>query len=292
MSIVSSASAWAATVVPVTATIEQMTAALRGTALEQYTVDEGVSGTLIIEDVDPGRLLELWRAARAVVPVTGRWPVFTPPGGLYAEPTDDEVAALAAAARTIDPWPVYERHRGESPLTESQRNSYLYTLAADGLPADEAAAAAGPRTEGELDRWWFERVVADPARTAEMQEKYGPLAGTGRWHDVSEAQLVLLPTDKQWLAPAWISYFGAARADGYEAWAAAMIEWETRWGAELVAAWGTMLQYVVARRPEPDEHAWQLAGQLLALGGNLEMDRWQLALAVTVGDAWFLHDRP
>jgi hypothetical protein len=44
------------------------------------------------------------------------------------------------------------------------------------------------------------------------------------------------------------------------AWAAAMRQWDQRWGAALVAAWGTRLQFVAERRPEPGPHAWEVAG--------------------------------
>jgi hypothetical protein len=53
-----------------------------------------------------------------------------------------------------------------------------------------------------------------------------------------------------------------------------------------------MLQLVSARRPRDGDEAWQLAGEIKQLGGSLQMDRWQLALALAEGDAWFLHDRP
>jgi len=36
----------------------------------------------------------------------------------------------------------------------------------------------------------------------------------------------------------------------------------------------------------------ELAGQLKAVGGSLQMEQWMLALAVSRSDAWFLHDRP
>jgi hypothetical protein len=71
-----------------------------------------------------------------------------------------------------------------------------------------------------------------------------------------------------------------------------MRQWEQRWGAALVAAWGTMLQFTAQRRPEPGPQAWKLAGQLMAVGGSLQCEQWQLAIALTRGDAWFLHDRP
>ena len=53
-----------------------------------------------------------------------------------------------------------------------------------------------------------------------------------------------------------------------------------------------MLQLLTTRRPTAGARAYDLAGQLLRIGGSLDVHRWQLALALTEGNAWFLHDRP
>ncbi len=272
--------------------IEETAAALHGTALDGHRVEEGIGDTLILENIDPDHVLAAWRAARSVLPVTGRWPVFTGPGDLHWEPTDADVAQLAAAADAIDPWSVYRRYRGDSELDDWHVQDYVRAFLGHEVRELAAAELSAPMTQHELDRWTYERILADPALATAMQHKYASMATTERWHSMDAVQLVLLPTPKQWLAPAWIVYFGAARDQGYEAWAAAMMQWEQRWGAELVAAWGTMLQYVVTRRPAPGAEAWELAGQLLAVGGSLQMEQWQLASALTCGDAWFLHDRP
>ena len=42
---------------------------------------------------------------------------------------------------------------------------------------------------------------------------------------------------------------------------------------------------------KPDD-AWDLAGEILLLGGNLEWARSDFALALLRADHWFLHDRP
>jgi hypothetical protein len=53
-----------------------------------------------------------------------------------------------------------------------------------------------------------------------------------------------------------------------------------------------MLQLVVDRPPQDPRDAWTVAGQLLAVGGSLQLSRSELALALPGSDAWFLHDRP
>lgn len=147
-------------------------------------------------------------------------------------------------------------------------------------------------TQAAIERWIWETLLTDPKLAERGHQIAARLVGTQTWCTPRQVQLVLLPTSTQWLAPAWISYFGAARPQGAEGLAAAIRQWERRWGAELVACWLTMLQFIVSRQPAPGEQAWQLAQPLMAVGGNLQMPPWQLALAVTRSDAWFLHDRP
>ncbi|MGC4812725.1 DUF4253 domain-containing protein [Micromonospora sp. DT228] len=266
--------------------------ALRGTALAGHPVEEGLGGTILVGDVDPTRLREAWQAAHSVLPVTGRWPVFTLPGGLDHEPDAAEIDELDRASRTVDPWSVYRRYVDEEPL---DRKRVEYSVRA--APGDEFVATALDQlgdtiTAAALDRWTYDALLADPSLAARAARYHENLAGVGSWHTFDRVQLVLLPTASQWLAPAWVGYHGAG-GDGWDAaWAAAMREWDQRWGAGLVAAWGTMLQFVVDRPPRPGQQAWELAGQLLAVGGSLQYQQWQLALAVAGSDAWFLHDRP
>lgn len=255
-------------------------------------MEEGIGGAVLVGDVDPGRLLEAWRAARTAAPVTGRWPVFTLPGDLHHEPTAVEIDDLERAAREVDPWTVYRRHRDEHPMEPWQVESYVRTfLGAERLPLADGLLTV-PTSEAALDRWTYETLLADPALAENARRWYESLVGTRTWHPVREAQLVLLPTTSPWLAPAWIGYFGASFPGGPEAWAAAMRQWHRHWGAELVAAFSTTLQFVVSRQPQPGMPAWELAGQLLAVGGSLQHEQWQLAMAVARSDAWFLHDRP
>lgn len=272
--------------------LRTIAAALHGTVLQDHPVEEGIGGTVIVDDVDPGRLLDAWRAARAVTPTTGRFPVFTLPGDLHHEPTPAEIDDLALAAGAVDPWAVFRRHRDDRPMEPWRIESYVSAfLGAEGL-SSAAGPPPAPRTEPELDRWLYDTLLADPVLADHARRYYEPLVGTRTWYPVREAQLVLLPTTSPWLAPAWIGYFGATRPGGPEAWAAAMRQWHRRWGAELVATFVTTLHLVVSRQPQPGPPAWELAGQLLAVGGSLPHEQWQLAMAVARNDAWFLHDRP
>jgi hypothetical protein len=72
--------------------------------------------------------------------------------------------------------------------------------------------------------------------------------------------------------------------------------WRERFGAELVANWGTMLQFVVARPPQDLEAAyalavehWEVASDTMVLPGVPIRDH---ARALIGRDTWFLHNRP
>jgi hypothetical protein len=272
--------------------VGDVAAALRGTILEGHPVQKGLGGTLLVDEVEPAQLLPAWRAACSAMPVTGRWPVFTVPGGLYHEPEPDELAELELAARTLDPWAVYRRHRGDEPQDVSDIEDYVEAFLGSAEVPRALEQLTGPVTEKDVQRWTYDTLLADPPLADRAFSGSEYLVGTSRWQTWPEVQLVLLPTVSPWLAPAWLTYHGATRPDGPAAWAAAMLRWHQRWGAALVAGWGTVLQFVAERRPRPGRQAWELAGQLMALGGNLECEQWQLAIALTRSDEWFLHDRP
>ncbi|MFE9658131.1 hypothetical protein [Micromonospora sp. NPDC006431] len=40
------------------------------------------------------------------------------------------------------------------------------------------------------------------------------------------------------------------------------------------------------------DEAWTATGQLKALAPNLNLSRWEVAVALPAGDAWFVHNRP
>ncbi len=265
---------------------------LHGTALEGRPVEEGLGGTFLIADIGPDELLDGWRAARGVMPVTGRWPVMTLPGDLYHEPEPSELEELDLASQTVDPWSVFRRWTDDEPMSEWRIQEYVTSFLGAELVQRVNKQLDAPVTAAVLDRWTYDTLLSDPALAARAHERFGWSVGTQNWYRPSEAQLVLLPTPSQWLTPGWVSYFGATGDDRRQALCAALRQWERRWGAELVASWGTMLQLVVSRQPAAGGQAWELAGQLKAVGGSLQVEHWILALAVSRSDAWFLHDRP
>ncbi|SCF29397.1 protein of unknown function (DUF4253) [Micromonospora viridifaciens] len=272
---------------------DEIAAALRGTLLDGLPIEEGLGETLVVTGIEPTQLLPAWRAARAATPETGRWPVLTSVDEQWHDPSSEEIEALDRAARTVDPWTVFRWWGTDSQLGREDLHLWLPSRLGEDFAQRVGRDVTLPTTRLAVERLTWERLLADSAAVERGWRTVARLVGTGDWYTPSEGvQLVLLPTPMQWLAPAWLSYFGALRPQGPEGLAAAIWQWEQQWGAELVASWGTMLQFVVGRQPALGEQAWHLALQLLALGGNLEPSPWELALAVTRSDAWFLHDRP
>src|SRR5262245_26709795 len=195
---------------------DEIAAALRGTALDGLPIEEGLGETWVVTDVEPGQLLSAWRAARAAVPQTGRWPVLTDVDEQWQEPTTEEIEVLDQEARTIDPWTVY-RWWGAGALVEPENvprwvPSFLRQDVAEQARRD----LSRPTTLLAVARWTWEQLLADSTALEQAWRKAAPLVGTGCWYRPRQGvQLVLLPTPIQWLAPAWLDYFGATVvADG------------------------------------------------------------------------------
>jgi hypothetical protein len=290
---------------PVVSSADEIGEALRWTILGSMPVrpprnelPEGFplppdSDVLVIDGVEPGRVLEHWRAARDALPSTSRWPIAVAPGahGGFRQVPDDELAALEGAIVGMDDSRMFPRFVFDVPRAqEVWREGLEHVFPGAGLLAMMAAELPDPVLDREVDRWIHDRLMADPSLVALVEERLQSHIGTRAWFDPDTVELALLPTTSPWLAIEWVSYFGAYGDP--PAFVAALKRWHSTWGAELVAAWGTMLQFTVTRRPQQGEEAWELAGQVLAWAGSLQMSQWELALVLARSDTWFLHDRP
>lgn len=109
------------------------------------------------------------------------------------------------------------------------------------------------------------------------------------WYVPERAQFALLPTTSAWLSVAWLDYYGE---EDKAVLAACLRQWHEKWGAEIVASWGTMMQFVTPRRPEFGPDAVNLAYQQLTLAGNIGLLEIDLARILSHVDTWFLHARP
>jgi hypothetical protein len=123
-----------------------------------------------------------------------------------------------------------------------------------------------------------------------------PNASFGWFAPDEPVGLALLPIAEPCHAAAYLSFYGADGPGGHEALTRLMCSWQARSGAQLVANWGTMLQFVASNPPATLDDAFQLAVEhsrvapctTLLPGEGIR----HLARHLYRGERWFLHERP
>lgn len=269
--------------------LSEVAAVLRSTPLAALAVQDGPSGALVVPGIAPDRSHHAWREAYALLPVTGRWPVLVDrdPSDLR---DDIELADLDQEARSMDPWPYLHDEDDTDAADDDQVPLSFYTRGLRGVDVTADVLPPLPVSRQDLMRRAYDHVLSDPALTAQVLSTLRDVGSTDEWYLPDEVWLLLLPTAASWLAPPWIEFYGTAGEE--HDLAAALWQWHHRWDTRLVAGWGTMLQLEVHRPPAPGDDAWTAARQILALGPNLEIHPWELAVAVPHSEAWFIHNRP
>ena len=108
--------------------------------------------------------------------------------------------------------------------------------------------------------------------------------------------MVLLPTQHSWESLIHLYFYGADLPGQPEHLAALLRSWEGRFGVELWASYGTMLEFVVRTPPSSVEEAWPFAVEqfLVApvgfmLDGSSLRDR---ARWIVGEEHLHLHERP
>ena len=266
---------------------------LAATFLAGRPVEELGFGRLLVR-IQPEEVWPAWQAARSVVTASGRWPVAHTGWDPYVELTDvlpnppDDGTTLTSAL-ALDLSTAWHETWRDIPLTDE----WIPGLVARyGLSEDQARGfvAQGALLD-DVQRARLEQRVAAVAGDLDRIEVSPYLTDRDSLWFTPSGQatgIVFLTTDDPVAALADIDYFGGAGP----ALVAAGREWHEDYSAELVAAWGTMLQFIAPRRPVSLDDAWRLAGQQLRVGGSLQVDRDDLALALLRTDFWFLHERP
>jgi hypothetical protein len=107
--------------------------------------------------------------------------------------------------------------------------------------------------------------------------------------------LLLLPTTTSEAVIAYMHWYGACNTSTEKA-MQLLKQWHDRYGAEIVAHYGTMLHLKVKKKPESPAEAFVLATEQEAfapcttvLSGATLCD---LAIALMHRESWFLHERP
>jgi hypothetical protein len=278
--------------------MQQLQKAFAGTLLADGVVDD-LGPDLFVVDVHPDvPLVEAWRAARDLIPITGRRPFM--PGELdLPELTGTEVTDFAAAVGRAssdtalvfgspDDWPV------ERADVEAELRGYGLEPLLDEALLHLSFSASISVSRVAFDRWLYERVRRDEALVALLEPRLkDPWRSFHVGQDPVVSTLVLLPAASPSSVAAWMDWFPLHDDPrGRVEFGAVLEEWSARWGAEVVANDGVLVVLDVQRPPAGGEQAWELTHQVQHFAGSLQIDRWLLALLLERSRSWTLFERP
>ncbi|MBL8299030.1 MAG: DUF4253 domain-containing protein [Rhodanobacteraceae bacterium] len=272
-----------------------------------------------------GDAVTAWRELRERISESGRWPVLTLLQPFNRHSWDEQVRstdifsrfyylderkegrtgdtpeAIVAAATTTDAINAVSEMPEDNSLTlvdclsickESTKARFGKTPKI--LDSVDFLAKHSLKSQKSIERWFFDWELAncdEPLRFD--QEELGYL----NWYQPSHEPiaLVLLPTTENWESLAYINWF-ASQGSNSQTLVALLRHWHSRYRAELVAHYGTMLQLIACDRPQSPEDAFELAWQqhtiaqcTTILPGVSPRDH---ARALLRTERWFLHQRP
>lgn len=253
-----------------------------------------------------GSPIEVWRLARERVSATGRWPLLTTSWASAGDPAElsqnlfsrwgyqhgpvaDDLspAAIVAAAGSVDLKSFFAELR--SPATDEEWLDFIQSeLLAAGVEADATAIWA----DCGGDRFQFERALAERERALGLSD---PERGRQSTFEPDETLLALLPTMDGAESLAYMHWYGM-ECQRPEAYVRLLQDWSERFGAELYAHYGTMLEFTVSRPPADLDTALALADEhervapcTLSLPG---ISLRHYAEGLIGHRTWFLHERP
>lgn len=266
----------------------------------QQRPDEGVVWLL---HAGHGDWFDTWQLLRDLVPRTGRWPLavtnvdadWNPPplpGRRDLRPGQvmrrlaavDVPALLDELELDAEPEPLGDWLDFHLEDTEE--------LCGRAPTGDEVRAALGETTtEMAVERW----LLAWERRHCPGAGEGGPAHYLDWYEPGSDIKLLLLPRPEPWSAAAYVGHFGSEWPDS-DLRPALVRRWSERYGAEPVANWDTMQQFVVRRPPVTLDQAWEVArAQALLWYDTVALPGWtvrQFARDLVGRERWFLHLRP
>jgi hypothetical protein len=287
---------------------------LRGTLLGgrgvATVVLEGSRERIFAVDLQRDALRAEWSVARGLLAETGRWPLaaeghptkatanpaFIGRDGITRTPPTSPEEIDGAAHRALASLRTPRAQRGPpGPLSDLAAWQLGYTEQRCGAAprlADLADALGAEPDVISLERWLLEW---EEQRRPTSEPEY---AGHLGWFPLHKGMLMFFPTERGPQTLAYYEFYAEHGLVGATAQGLISIleHWCSRYGAELVANWGTMLQFIVQRPPETLEQAWELAleQQLVAPDTTNGPGVPLRAHARTLlrRPTWFLHCRP
>ncbi len=239
---------------------------------------------------------DVWKICRDRLEDTGRWPVVVDGHGLddpvqftRADPrelieraeTADVDAALEARANRALAYQSLDEAIAEAVLglkTEHQ-NEVEAELA-------RLRSSGELETYGQLQRWMLAWEVGNLPDGLKA-----PSDDHLEWTDWGNG-LLLLPTPRSWEVMSYLEFWGSPP----EVVTGLVRRWAEQYGAELVAHFGTILQFAVTRPPSTLQQALRLAWDQETVAECTTITRGVSLLdhaRVLVGRTqWLLHERP
>ncbi len=160
---------------------DEVAAVFRGTELDGLPLEEGLGDTGGVSVIEERQLLPAWRAARAATAETGRWPVLTAVDECWLDAESDQVEALEHAARTVDPWAVYHWWGTDSLIEPEDLHLGLPDLLGQDAAEQAWRDLSSPGTLAAVERWTWERLLADPTALEQAWPGATPYVGTRQW---------------------------------------------------------------------------------------------------------------
>lgn len=260
---------------------------------------------------EPEEIEAAYLAARSVVDRTGRWPVVTA-GWWAGKPLADELdegriwplgdllpplSGVELEARVQARWVELDSYRFDDHWAELRHHLAATEERMGRSPSEAEVRAALGVDPGELtlDRWLFdwERQQAAPGH-----DDTDRVSGRDEWFTPvgQPCGVVLMPTATPWIAAGMLDFYGTETRAETPFLFALLQRWNSLWGAEVVASFGTMLEFSVERPPTDPSDLIQLAVEHFAMAPcTLQLPGISVreyARYLRGGDSWFLHERP
>ena len=310
--------------------IAQLRHALDGSSLSNQDIARvppapGNNEIVFAIDVNGIDAMEAWRLLRSLTSITGRWPLLTLMHTHRADSWERQVGEadlfsrfyfveeqrndrlsdspddIIAAAAEMNVAEQLARFPADASLEmtdalESARQETLLQYGTAPVINDRAVFLTGESisTLKQLERWFLQWEIENCVEPLGLPEQ--GLSHIDWYKPQYESHgLLLMPSLRGWEAPAYLNWFASYLCNSQFI-VALLREWHEQYGAELVAHYGTMLQFMVSSRPATIEQAFELAWQQHTISPcttylpGVSVRNHARALLHT--DRWFLHERP
>ena len=293
---------------------------LSGREIITLPILEGQETALAVQ-IMPHEVEAAWRIGKNLLPQTGCWPLATMFGPSWGAPpwreaiVDEDLFSRFYYEEEPDPVDISPQglcRRADHADYAKAFEQVLHARAEYDLLSERLEYAI-ESCQSRLGHAPQPEEIAAAKASGKFQHYYGLEHWIAQWETAHGYQtnleesrlefftpenftaLLFLPTTQGWDALAYLNWYGTSDI-GSAYYIALGRSWQQRFGAELVAHYGTMLQCEVSRPPQTFEEAWPLACEhdlagdcTLALPGILLRD---YAHGLVGWNRWFLHERP